>query len=140
MRARLAILITTLAVVTAIPGAGAAQDVRAASPLRVGAAKVDVTPADSALPKNYLGVLDRLYARAIVLENGAARAALITVDAGGLSDAIWQAVTRQVETELRDSVSERVVDGDAYAQRARTAGEPTTQRRSWTPCGARSRS
>ena len=72
-----------------------------ASPLRVGAAKVDVTPADSALPKNYLGVLDRLYARAIVLDNGAARAALITVDAGGLSDAIWQAVTRQVETELR---------------------------------------
>jgi neutral ceramidase len=100
MRARLAILFTTLTVVTAIPGAIAAQDVRAPSPLRVGAAKVDVTPADSALPKNYRGVLDRLYARAIVLENGAARAALITVDAGGLSDAIWQAVTRQVETEL----------------------------------------
>jgi hypothetical protein len=100
MRGRLAILVTTLAVVTAIPRAGAAQDVRAASPLRVGAAKVDVTPADPALPKNYLGVLDRLYARAIVLDNGVARAALVTVDAGGLSDAIWQAVTRQVETEL----------------------------------------
>ena len=100
MRARLAILITTLAAVTAIPRVGVAQDVRAPSPLRVGAAKVDVTPSDSALPKNYRGVLDRLYARAIVLENGAARAALITVDAGGLSDAIWQAVTRQVETEL----------------------------------------
>src|SRR6185436_9466114 len=102
MKAPLAILITTLAVVTTIPRAGAAaQDVRAASPLRVGAAKVDVTPADSSLPKNYLGVLDRLYARAIVLDNGAARAALITVDAGGLSDAVWQAVTRQLETELR---------------------------------------
>ena len=100
MRARLAIFFTTLTVVAAIPGAGAAQDVRAPSPLRVGAAKVDVTPSESALPKNYLAVLDRLYARAIVLENGAARAALITVDAGGLSDAIWQAVTRQVETEL----------------------------------------
>jgi len=91
MRARLAILIIILA---------AAQSVRA-SPLRVGAAKVDVTPVDSALPKTYLGVLDRLYARAIVLDNGAARAALVTVDAGGLSDAIWQAVTRQVETELK---------------------------------------
>ena len=79
MRARLAILILMLA-----PG-----NVHAASALRVGAAKVDVTPADSALPKNYLGVLDRLYARAIVLDNGAARAALITVDAGILSDAIW---------------------------------------------------
>jgi hypothetical protein len=100
MRAGLAILITTVAVVTAIPCPGSAQDLRAASLLRVGAAKVDVTPADSALPQSYLGVLDRLYARAIVLDNGAARAALITVDAGGLSDAIWQAVTRQVETEL----------------------------------------
>ena len=100
MRGRLAILITTLAVVTASPRGGAVQDVRAASPLRVGAAKVDVTPADSALPKNYRGVLDRLCARAIVIENGAARAALITVDAGGLSDAVWQAVTRQVESEL----------------------------------------
>ena len=100
MRGRLLILITTLAVVIAIPRAGAAQDVRAASPLRVGAAKVDVTPADSAVPKNYLGVLDRVYARAIVLQNGVASAALITVDAGMLSDAVWQAVTRQVETEL----------------------------------------
>jgi len=90
MKLRLAILLATLALV----------NVRAASPLRVGAAKVDVTPADSALPKNYLGVLDHLYARAIVLDNGVTRAALVTVDAGGLSDAIWQAVTRQVETEL----------------------------------------
>ena len=91
MRARLAILIITSA---------AAPDVSAATSLRVGAAKVDVTPAASALPKTYLGVLDRLYARAIVLDNGTARAALVTVDAGGLSDAIWQAVTRQVEAEL----------------------------------------
>jgi neutral ceramidase len=92
MKARLAMLIITFA---------AAHDVSAATSLRVGAAKVDVTPAASALPKTYLGVLDRLYARAIVLDNGDARAALITVDAGGLSDAIWQAVTRQVETELQ---------------------------------------
>ena len=68
MRARFAILITTLVIVTAVPWNGAAQDARAASPLQVGAAKVDVTPADSALPQTYLGVLDRLYARAIVLE------------------------------------------------------------------------
>jgi neutral ceramidase len=89
MRGRLAMLIVLLAV---------AQHVRAASPLRVGAAKVDVTPAE--LPKNYLGVLDRVYARAIVLESGSDRAALITVDAGMLPDGIWQAVTRQLESEL----------------------------------------
>ena len=85
----------------AVPHAGAAQDTRATSSLRVGAARVDVTPTGSELPRNYLGVLDRVYARAIVLETGATRAALITVDAGMISDGVWQAVTRQIETELR---------------------------------------
>ena len=82
------------------PHALAAQ-APSASPLRVGAAKVDVTPAAGELPKNSFGVLDRLYARAIVLESGPATAALVTVDAGAIPDAIWQAVTQQVETDLR---------------------------------------
>lgn len=89
MRARFAIFGATLIAIAAMPHVSAAQ-----SPLRVGAAKVDVTPAESALPKNYLGVLDRLYARAIMLESGGANAALVTVDAGMISDAIWQGVTR----------------------------------------------
>ena len=97
MRAR-SMLVAVLAF--AVPHAGAAQDTRAASSLRVGAARVDVTPTGSELPRNYLGVLDRVYARAIVLESGTARAALITVDAGIISDDIWQAVTRQIEAEL----------------------------------------
>jgi hypothetical protein len=95
MRATFAIVSATMMVVTAIPRVSAAQ-----STLRVGAGKIDVTPAESALPKNYQGVLDRLYARAIVLESGRANAALVTVDAGMISDAIWQAVTRQLETEF----------------------------------------
>ena len=79
---------------------GVAQSVPTAPALRVGAAKVDVTPSAGELPKNSHGVLDRLYARAIVLDNGLASAALITVDAGAIPDAVWQAVTRQIETEL----------------------------------------
>jgi len=70
------------------------------TPLRVGAAKVDVTPAANALPQNYQGILDHIYSRAIVIDNGSATAALITVDAGGVSDAIWQAVSKQLESEL----------------------------------------
>ena len=100
MTARSAILAVALAAALASPRAAAGQDTRRASTLRVGAAKVDVTPTESALPSNYLGVLDRVYARAIVLESGADRAALITVDAGMIQDGIWQAVTRQIETEL----------------------------------------
>src|ERR1700740_1343186 len=37
--------------------------------LRVGAAKVDVTPAQADLPKNYDGILDHIYSRAIVIDN-----------------------------------------------------------------------
>ena len=92
------ILVTLLAVGAAQHAT--AQAGRGSSPLRVGAARVDVTPAAGALPKNNRGVLDRLYARAIVLESGASSAALVTVDAGAVSTAIWQAVTSQVEKEL----------------------------------------
>jgi hypothetical protein len=77
-----------------------AQRTAEAQTLRVGTAKVDVTPSPGDLPRGSRGVLDRLYARAIVLENGRASAALVTVDAGGMPDAIWQAVTGQIEQEL----------------------------------------
>ena len=57
----------TLLVVTATAPAASAQTTGAAA-LRVGAARVDVTPSQGELPKNSRGILDRLYARAIVLE------------------------------------------------------------------------
>ncbi|MEO8096241.1 MAG: neutral/alkaline non-lysosomal ceramidase N-terminal domain-containing protein [Acidobacteriota bacterium] len=72
--------------------------IASAQGLRVGAAKVDVTP--DTLPQNYLGVLDRIHSRAIVIDNGTTSAALITVDAGSMPDNIWQGVTKQVESEL----------------------------------------
>jgi neutral ceramidase len=68
--------------------------------LKAGAAKVDVTPAANELPKTYDGILDHLFARAIVVENGSARAALISVDAGAVPDAVWKPVTEQVEKDL----------------------------------------
>ena len=103
MRKWLVILVTALAVGTAT--VAGAQAPRGGSPLRVGAAKVDVTPSQGELPKNSLGVLDHLYARAIVIESGSSSAALITVDAGGVQTPIWEAVTRQVESELRIPVA-----------------------------------
>ncbi len=72
----------------------------APSSLRAGAAKVDVTPSENELPKNWHGILDRLYSRAIVLDNGSSRAALITVDDGVVSDTTWRTVTERVEKEL----------------------------------------
>lgn len=80
--------------VAGISNAGMAQS------LKAGAAKVDVTPAPSELPKNYEGIFDHLYSRAIVLESGSASAALISVDAGAIPDPVWRGVTEQLAKEL----------------------------------------
>ena len=79
----------------AIPPGAIAQ-----SAFQAGAAKVDVTPTESQLPKNYEGILDHLYSRAIVLEEGNTSAALISVDTGIISNPVWQSVTQQVEKDL----------------------------------------
>jgi hypothetical protein len=92
--------LATLLAVTATAPASSAQTTGAAAVLRVGAARVDVTPSQGELPKNSRGILDRLYARAIVLESGRAAAALITVDAGAIPTALWQTVTARIEKEL----------------------------------------
>jgi hypothetical protein len=70
------------------------------APIKVGAAKVDVTPSADKLPANYEGIYDRIYSRAIVIDNGISRAALITVDNGMMSDQIWTNLTNRVEKEL----------------------------------------
>ena len=98
VRKGFALLVTALAGL--VPLVAEAQAPRVAPALRVGAAKVDVTPSAGELPKNSLGILDRLYARAIVIDSGTSSAALITVDAGGIPTPIWEAVTRQLESEL----------------------------------------
>jgi neutral ceramidase len=82
-----------LLVIVAIPRIGF-------SALMVGAAKVDVTPSANELPKTYDGILDHLYSRAIVLDNGTTRAALISVDAGAVPDAVWSGVSEQLEKNL----------------------------------------
>jgi len=68
--------------------------------LWAGASRVDVTPAERDLPPNFEGILDRLYARAIVLRYGETRAALISVDIGGISNDLWEDVARGLESEL----------------------------------------
>lgn len=80
--------------------AALAQSTAAAQGLSVGAARVDITPLESDLPPNYLGILDRIHARAIVINDGAATAALISVDAGSIPDSLWQAVTAELNSEL----------------------------------------
>ncbi len=65
---------------------------------RAGAAKIDITPAQ--LSKNMEGILDHIYARAIVIDNGATRAALVSADVGMFGEQVWQAVSQRIEKEL----------------------------------------
>lgn len=70
------------------------------TPIKAGAAKVNITPAKEELPKNYLGVNDSIYSRAIVINNGTTSAVLISVDIGGFRDNIWGNITQRIEKEL----------------------------------------
>jgi len=78
----------------------AAAPAAAATRLQAGAAKVNITPAATALPANYLGVNDDVFVRAIVVANGDTKAAMITVDIGGMGNETWTNVTRQAEAEF----------------------------------------
>ena len=82
----LALLLLLLAPGAAAQGAG----------LRVGAARVDITPADV----DPASIRDRLYVRAIVIDNGTTRAALVNADQGSVNDAVWAPASRQIATEL----------------------------------------
>ena len=78
--------------------------------LRVGAARVDITPpADAANPPSGKYAHERLYVRAIVLDNGETRAALIGADQGGLSDVVWKAASKQIGAELNCPVENIVM-------------------------------
>lgn len=72
-----------------------------AADLRAGAFKVDVTPAQKELPKTFRGILDHLYARAIVIEDKGRRAAMVTVDAGAIPNELWNKLSARVERELQ---------------------------------------
>ena len=73
----------------------------AAAAMNVGAARLDITPDVKALPKGYEGVNDPIFVRAIVIDDGKSRAALVTVDAGAIPTDTWSQVSRRAAAELR---------------------------------------
>ena len=79
----------------------AAQPAPADAPLRAGASRIDYTPAT--LPRNIIGVLDPIYVRSIVVDNGRTRAALVTVDAGGISTDLFNKVSARAATGAEHS-------------------------------------
>jgi neutral ceramidase len=76
---------------------------RASAQLRVGAARADITP-----PPGENGFEkptgryehEHLYVRAIVIDNGHTRAAIIGADQSNMPDAVWKAATERITKEL----------------------------------------
>jgi hypothetical protein len=91
--------IVAAVVLFAVPVAHAAQPGAAAgAPFRAGAARIDFTPEQ--LPRNMVGVLDPIFVRALVLDNGSTRAALVSVDAGSISNDLFAKVSARAAQEL----------------------------------------
>jgi neutral ceramidase len=67
--------------------------------LRAGAAKIDVTPGPEQLPDRFLGVADPIHVRALVVDDGRTRAALVSVDVIGIESELWREVAGRVEGE-----------------------------------------
>jgi len=90
---------TALSAVIAVLFMMGASPVQAAG-LKAGAAKVDVTPAVDKLPRNMIGILDHIFARAIVVDDGSAKAVLVAIDAGAIPPDMWTRVSQRVEKEF----------------------------------------
>jgi neutral ceramidase len=76
--------------------------------LRVGAARVDITPApDAALPmagyagrtEGFRGIHDNVYVRAIVLDDGTTQAALVAWESLFVLDAVWAETSQRIARE-----------------------------------------
>lgn len=89
-----------LLVIVVAAGGGPARALGApkpAKPMAVGAAKVNITPPLSEMPKSFLGIYDSLYARAIVVGSGGQTVALVTVDFVGLSQEVTGRIIQKIE-------------------------------------------
>lgn len=77
----------------------------ASAALRVGASRIDITPPTNAANPTGKYEHERLYVRAIVLDNGTARAVLIGADQSGMPEEAWKAASQQIAADVDCPVS-----------------------------------
>jgi hypothetical protein len=113
----------------------------AAGPLRVGAARIDITPApDAALPmagyasrtQGFRGIHDPLFVRAIVLDDGTTQVALVAWESLYVPDQVWAETSQQIakDTGIR---TEHVLLSAVHDHGAPTLAppEPTAAQRAY---------
>ncbi len=67
--------------------------------LKVGAAKIDITPELSELPSGFLGIYDRIHSRAIVIADQNKTVALITLDVGAIPNEMAKSLLEKIATQ-----------------------------------------
>ncbi|WP_064197658.1 MULTISPECIES: neutral/alkaline non-lysosomal ceramidase N-terminal domain-containing protein [Emticicia] len=67
--------------------------------LKVGAAKIDITPELSELPSGFLGIYDRIHSRAIVIADQNKTVALVTLDVGAIPNEMAKSLLEKIATQ-----------------------------------------
>jgi len=118
------LLIAALVATTALSGEVLAQT--ATAKLRVGTARIDITPqVNPSYPPMNEYEHEKLYIRAIVIDNGTTRAALIGADLGGIEEPVWADASKRVAAELGTPV-ENIIISPTHIHSDRPAGPPPT--------------
>ncbi len=92
--------------------------------LRAGAARVDITPpVNPEYPPSGKYEHERLYVRAIVLDNGLTRAALLNADLGNMPEDDWTNASKQIAEELKCPL-ENIIMSAIHTHSGVAAGPP----------------
>jgi neutral/alkaline ceramidase-like enzyme len=92
--------------------------------LRAGAARVDITPpVNPEYPPSGKYEHEHLYVRAIVLDNGLTRAALLNADLGNMPEDVWANASKQIAEELKCPV-ENIIMSATHTHSGVPAGPP----------------
>ncbi|MFN7920358.1 MAG: neutral/alkaline non-lysosomal ceramidase N-terminal domain-containing protein [Bryobacteraceae bacterium] len=119
MKKNLKLLLAGLAIAASLASAAPQR-----GSLKVGAARVDITPpANPEYPASGKYEHERLYVRAIVLDNGATRAAIIGADQSGVSEDVFLSASKQVAAELDCPVA-NVIMSATHSHSAIRSGPP----------------
>jgi len=113
-----------------------------AGALRAGAARIDITPAvDAALPmagfasrtQGFKGIHDHVYVRAIVMDDGAAPAALVAWESLFVPDAVWEETSKRIATETGISRERLLISAvhDHGAPSLVTSAQATAEQRAY---------
>lgn len=95
--------------------------------LKAGAARVDVTPAEDALPRNSLGIVNHTHVRAIVFTNGETVAGFVNID-GNVNSRSAAAVNERAEKELGIKTGNLIWSGTHSHSSGSVMGDELTER------------